>query len=850
MPISVNRDFHTESNQSMFVGTVTEAIQWMNCYVVATEHSNDILATTGDQFTPHMGAYRFSAQYFPGTKVVCYRPPHSTVAYIICAVAPEVSLGGSNLPDWVLQSSRTGFKEDRVHSYPLQVNQKLMHLRNFNNGRPCDSFQGDHTVVNALGMGLHLGQLAVLLRGSDLSSIQAFYLDHLIRMNAYNYQLWTAAREEYSGNDEAENNDIVRISPYPWEMLGVKSPGTDASRAGKNGGAWELGNDEAAYEPKEVDQQGVFRLHQFRGYLGDLERIIVSCPAGDQPEIEKLSLPTKYIGLSETVRHIDGRLTMRSANSISIEKYLFIPVPKELKTNDDPEGDVSTGEGANYKSSGKVGDGGEEHKKKQFTWGANKPAIRAAQLWDMHAWLFNSYGLVPFTNHKKDWVVWEEQEAPTDIAGGAVDANVYTPLGQKFSAELPEVLSLKIDNREGNSVKLYRSRSAFAMTDDGSVVLEDGYGSQLILSGGNAYLSAQGDVIMQPGRNFLALAPHDGIIRAGNCAEITAAKNDVRIKAEKNLHILAGNSGTTGGIVIESRATQSTNQFQGVYGTDVKSAGIILVSHKTDVLTYAKNVYTRTLDSGKITLDADTANGEVHVYANNLYECIKTQTMTRFGRKSDDTSDPTGYEIHNGSRIFLGQESALITMAKEVLLPQGGMIARNAIKCDNLSHTTGTSVTKIEEDVLSEPCDRLVEVSNTEKQGTNTVAQATETSTYAEGKVGNEDFYLEVGFTCRTDSQYKISELKLYETRWQQMFRASGGAQTWDEPHVKSPRAGEDTLPWPGRNNWESELCFATVDTTLWDKADLYNAARLYEAPEGTAPESKTLKQGYLINLQ
>ena len=107
-------------------------------------------------------------------------------------------------------------------------------------------------------------------------------------------------------------------------------------------------------------------------------------------------------------------------------------------------------------------------------------------------------------------------------------------------------------------------------------------------------LTAPGDVWIQPGRNVNIIAADDCIIKVHRSVDITSTKNDVRIKAERNLQILAGNDQSEGGgVVIESRAPAAKYDFA-KDGEDVKHSGILLIAPDSDIACWGKSVYLRT----------------------------------------------------------------------------------------------------------------------------------------------------------------------------------------------------------------------------------------------------------------
>ena len=86
---------------------------------------------------------------------------------------------------------------------------------------------------------------------------------------------------------------------------------------------------------------------------------------------------------------------------------------------------------------------------------------------------------------------------------------------------------------------------------------------------------------------------------------------------------------------------------------------------------------------------------------------------------------------------------------------------------------------------------------------------------YNDLQPGNTAVMNKMEFSFRTDSQYKVPNFVLFEDRWQQMARMTGGAPAyWTEKAVNSAVAGE-TYPFPGKAKLAEEPSFATQDLQI-----------------------------------
>jgi hypothetical protein len=262
---------------NIFKGVIVDSIHFAHHYWVTTDTGATIAATDMTQGSlDHMG-YRIHSMYTPGTRVLCYQDVLGSKAWIIGTLNHEAISNEQHYADWILPFSRCGWRDEWHHHYQFTLKDGGL-IKNLSNSRPADVFPGEWGLMNSLGMGMNLGFTSMMMRVSELAGLYMYYLDNMVRLSAYKYQLWTAAREEESHNDEGENNDIVRINPFPWEMLGGRSFKDGALSKTPDASDWVPGRDTNYYEPAKDDQTGIFRYHQFRGYLGDGERSIISCP--------------------------------------------------------------------------------------------------------------------------------------------------------------------------------------------------------------------------------------------------------------------------------------------------------------------------------------------------------------------------------------------------------------------------------------------------------------------------------------------------------------------------------------------------------------------------------------------
>ena len=854
-------------------GTVVDVVAGARWYNVQIGGSANLpCSAVFSSSTSHTVGTKQLSVYAPGTSVlVAFTVTASGVAippgFIIgCCTAPVGSADYRMIDNLGMINGADSKNDDAAEYIPTK---QPAAMRDFNIGQPIDSVAGsDVGYMSEFGVGAGVSRFFSWMSASELSGLWCFYLDNLTRLAAYNYEFWHAGGERWIKNDEGEINDVDMFTPYPWEASGVLTAAIETFKSIKDGGKYRKGQYSYPYEPKELDQTLLPRWMRLRGYLGDMRREMVVLPAikssdygkTDATFVEKMSRQTKYTGVLDVHQHSSGLYSIRSAQGLIFEKYIYIPVPKQIHA---PEDSDKVADGAtNYKPAGVWGpdsvDLTAKHNKQPWDWvDGTRPDTWAAELWDYSAYMFNWYGLKPVLAHKNDWWVVDEgffanKALPTSGTSATGLGGAYIPserLATSFNFPLPQFASIKIDHREGNT-KYFYSRSVIAQLPDGSVLIEDGYGSSMHMTGGNIFLTGAGDVWLKPGRSIVMWAGDDLVARAGSSVDITAGNADVRIKAEHNLHMLAGNSGVTGGVVIETRSVFGfggsfvfDNDDGPVLGEDVDSYGVIIKSVNAPVMLYGRDIYGKAIANvpgggedvgGNIEFEASyglvmSAKDHVRYALNGLTDVIgqtvdegssmKTGTVVnRFDTANTVFSSPTLFRA-KASTVILDSPGGIY--AKGPFAVSGGIVPFPSSSVDDVI------------DAFSAYYDAWL------TGGDATALPAMLTFYYEDmydaGIKSDPDFIEQAGFTCRTEEQYGLTlDFLLPEARWQQVYRAANLGVLWYEPVVESPDGSVDTRPHPGNDYWLTYEKYLEYDPDLWQwKTDGKWALRNKERESG-----------------
>ena len=867
------------------IGVIHDVFGHTGAYVVRLLGGGTVLAASLQSVsgTP-LGARQIN-HYQIGDEVVYASRPDAPYGIIVGAVPKQVYDPRLVLPVSLVQRSCMGFFYDQMH-YAMYQNEKLG-LANFSCGRPLDAVQGDWGYINELNVGVWFGKFLAQLRASELARVECFWGDDLVRIFSYNYQQYTAGRELFEFDDEGEYSSVETWTPFIWESLGAYKPGKAVFKdlRGDAGGI-NRSSEDSRYEPKDEVQSMVFRGMNLHGYLGDANKTLIVLPPSDGEEIATRDDDKKFRGVLEVHHGLDGAFHVRSAKEILLAKTLMMPVPRQLLDPDDPSGDTAVGLNAQYKPANQYGSGTDQEKK-SYAWPTDikAPYVRLVDLWDYQAYLFGKYGLQAIDAHKKDWKTPEEADVKIDTSteNEIDDKIIKTESGEglKFQsyAPLPEYGEVTVDQRDENKARYYRARSCIHMLDDGSVTIEDGYGAQILLSGGHITMSCPGDVINRPGRNFITWAPRDFIARAGWCAEVSAAKADVRIKAEQNLHMLAGD-GDKGCILLENRAVgkPAKPDWTGKYGEDIKTSGIIFKAPDSVIHCLTSRFYAgATQDDADAVVELCSGAGTTILSGSEVGVEALGKFGVLIGSSIRDNASPSC-----APQLLLQQSRCSILATVDINgdlgvwaeCAGGGNITQDgehklagsvrsdgSISCVGTMTANGGMITDKEHNSVGERPGPNVQTQGPTIRATTEATYASIFGQFADQTIHEQTagaavfkVWEAIGFSFRLSKEhYKTTEnYKVFETRSQQLYRAFGVGKKWDEPIVNAPD-GTPTRPHPGQDAWTDGEAYNYATPSSAKNVDFTKGtskSRDGQSEEGLAIEKATLESEYIVTVQ
>lgn len=862
----VARKGDLKQGPELLFGRVVDSIPYVNTYKVLPERGLSVI--TCGYATPGpcgiIGARSVST--LPVGALVWFIFHRSTNHGMIVAVAPDyMSDGTKALSDFIYAGSRSGLHTDTANSYPFQTDSRG--IIDFSAGRPFDSTSGgEWGAITETGLRILLDSFMVQLGCGEACGVYAYYWDQLLRIAGVNLQIRSAFSEHELLDDQTEAYGLHGVSPYPWEALGLPRFGNPA---GRKLTAQQTQLDEAWYsavEPQKDDQAPIRRVKEFSGYLGQGGRRTVSAPLSRL--VNTYSSPATEVAVFEEQISLTGRYSLRSAAGITLAKRPLIPSVRQTARPESDSGDTDK----NYRASGLEGLGsGPEHKTKSapglpsMSSGTDAVRVRARGIEDLHAYVFNWSNQVPFHYHQKDWDVSEETESPL---GRQLPEIQFSQLSGNASMYLqdPPTIGVEIDHRY-KTVEYALSSSYISLLDDGGVAIGDGFGSEILMSGGSIELSAPGDVWLKSGRNAVVWGGRDVVIRGNNHVDVTASKKDVRIKAEKHLWALAGNGGGDGMLLLESRAATNTFDFgtdTPIVGEAASAGGVVLRAANNAVMTWSKDLYLRTgggsVQTGNIFIDAGKGKSNILTTSQSV-----VHYLDQAGWRIDAYLTPRDVaKLHafGQDSVFLSSNVyALGTMAVD-----GEIYANSWIYVDNgsiassESESTNGLVQSISAGDLASFFQEVRKAGDDAKPNLYELWKNDfDKKWYQEHQAGADDTLTKAEFSCRSAEQYQTytsggGRFRIYEDRWQQLARKSGNVSTkWQEPVVVSQ--GVNTMPWPGYESFTQPGGLVLVPTTMFDMATGTAKPRgsaesppgYYADPKYGTPDKVVLNDNYLV---
>lgn len=850
-------------NSRVRVGRVLKYVPAYNYYTVQVEEAGALYSGVMASGGSGLAGTRVNPGLTPNSLVLIYVPDKTQsselVCYILGAVTPVTTDQSLVQTDHDAPQTRAGFYQDAVLNYPTADNPGRDLAVNANNQTSRDALPGEYTIQNPIGPALHVGHFWSQLKASDRAAIQCFREGDLVRVLGREYQLHTGMEETQHSTAEGELNLTRRVAMLPWEALGSftqdQAPAQLVEPDPENPDP-----NQVPISPQEEDQRGIYRYQEYLGYAGDIQHRVVSVPIATEGVDRFSGTAQDHQGVWHEHIGADGSHTIQSAKSITLEKWGLIPAPVQVRDPRDPEGDTLE----NYRASGVEGDG-DENPREDFGFAGRQDAAAHAMLGlELHGFAGDRMGLSNLRAHKRELEVPAENEVELASETGGVYPE-YKLDPDVMWMPLPKYRELVVQKGRWEKVRYYASRSAIQQLEDGSIVLEDGYGSQISMSGGNITITCSGDVLLLPGRNAITMAPQDLVLRAGNSADLTASRRDVRLKAERNLELLGANSGQ-GGVLIESRDQGGEYDFSRAgEGKDIQ--GLVLRDQEGTIAILSKSLSASGLEGGTTMIQTpgtlvlrggtSRVEAESSVFVTSgpfadggaLTQFSSSEFSTArivLGAGSEPPTVAAGSSFAAlGSVGLYGATSIAGNLTVDGSGQFNGSVASSSETMTVVGSGARNAITSTVNNTRTAAANLSNRTAEQDQEDRSSVLQLTTETGYF-----NPDLSLTVAVGgLRTDEDYRTlttAQFMLPEARWQQFARATGAGKTWVEPEVKT--GDVVTAPWPGVRAWSGDARLLQYSEANFSVSDGHSTAGQQEKRATVTTNLQVLSQAYLVN--
>ena len=837
------------SEPNIVIGRIAEIVEYGRTYRVKLERGAgmilccDMIQTSCET----MGARQLNS-YVPGSMVIVVWHPHALYGIILGVIPDWMVAPQDAVSDYISQGSNVGLTVDQVQSFPLNLNDAGA-VVDWSAGRPFDHIaDGDWGAVTDTGAMVFLDPFMTFMRVDEETGLFFFYDNQRGRLTAHNLQVRSGAHEFEAFEDQSETNSWEGYTTGMYcERMGSFSEGSRYREYTPDDyqfiSPWYT-----RYEPEDDEQQAIFRLRVFRGYFGQGDSRMLCIPPVGASGIQTYSDELKFPGVSEDQWDTDGQISIRSAKSLIIAKRAILPNPKQLKVPEDVTGDIANCTADNYRFRGKISCLPlPDHKVGDMTDAAFKPSlVRAAAFRDMYALKEIHKDMLGLRYHKTDWYVPNESDYP--FSGQMIDGiRDYSVLCSQQWLDPADPILLHVDDRYNNNspVKYWPSDSYLAMLEDGGLLLADGFGFELRTVDGSAIMSTPGDIWMLPGRSFHAWAGWDVSVRGNNCVDIAANNCDVRIKAENRCLIMGGND-KCGGVLIESKSPGI--QFTCDADREI-IGGVILRAKNSAVVTYAAQI--ELILSGEVAYPPAIvlqAHGQqIITESTNFIRFIEQSAQDVFISSGVDDCPPCtvcavneywcdGALLCTPLRVNANVFVNGCLLVEDEVTVGGPLVGTDFQIIDDFS-TLDQAATD-----TSDRCAYLMD------WGVDAIALARELE--CDTDVAELEFYF------RSTDQQKMSDLVLFETKWQQEARVIGmPVVAWTENPIVFNGCftgiTDYNYPPPGKAAWVTDSDWYNEDQTLYSLSTNlmtdWGPAYEYPTPTYQAPTNQPFDGNFLI---
>lgn len=566
-------------------GRVVVALASLNMYQV---HTYTMGTVTAQYVSSSGGSNVFrlasvtNATLSAGVEVwVALDPANNAQAFILGTAHTDAPLA-SNSRTLSQYPQVAGLEFNPKDYSPLQLESKigLGAKSQANNSNPglADAVSGDWAVSNFQGGGVGVEAFRVWIGGGPMLGITFFCDEQTTRVAGTGFELITMA-EEYE--DRLMGRSLVSIRrrvDFPSDSLLDNPPNLLETRGQSYSGESKF----QSYRPKDNPGQ----KHD----------------DAEWPDPQRSALIHEYRG-------VDGTFILTAAASLTMQKWVGVLMPTEVVER--PTGELVKNFPAVVKDS--EAEDSELKFPKPTKVIPERPVISGSE--DLDLINGNAILLRPRNEENPLQGVSNAADLAASVIGWqASRAFVNTDMWKIATGQMPKFMTKDgaarpIDevntdpgmwkrvpkffalnlNSYGASKRFYVGRAMISITDEGGILLQDAWGSQLVMAGGNIYLTAEHSIIRNAGRDNTDMSGRDHVSTAGRNIDLYASGGSASLVAGAQLTLVGGESGEHG-VMIHSKGTGSSMLMNGESGRFAASNEGIVLRAEGGITEYGRSI--------------------------------------------------------------------------------------------------------------------------------------------------------------------------------------------------------------------------------------------------------------------
>jgi len=695
-------------------------------------------------------------------------------------------------------------------------------IQDRNYGRHIEALAGDWAVINDFMNHFMVGTNYASF-GSLRARVESHSLHNRLKLTADDLRI------EGLGSESASRPDLKELLDYSRKartiLEGMGSVGLPPV---------ELEEDTGLYKPVFDNQIGIFRHEEYEGELVEGLWNMLQIPE-EVAGVRTQDAGKPPFGVNSEYTLYNGMHEQRGATQIASVKSPYVPVMRSLIPEDDI--DTSIIEEVDGKSWQEKNSVSEE----------DYPNVAPANSTDEFDHNTAEFWRKRMRARTENWKVYTPDEVKGEYGIEMDRRKEMDALGEeKQDYPLPEMVEIK-DPATGKKFKYYAAESFIKQLPDGSISISDGYGAEIRMVRGRLIISSATDIEVRPGRDLNVMAARHASLNAGDSLFMQASNGSAYLKAEKDLRVLAGNSGK-GTLTLESRGTEAMDAHDN--DQDPRVGGGIVIKSMSNLGIVGKHMYMGIYDETDAsanglkrtengTIIIDSCGGVLGMLGSSMYGNFKTSVAVActagtsgsamtlgsgsvglfadrvdVGTSNCVMNNPQGGTVPVKTLGVSGVVTEEIQINGSPILSVGGTIqtrsdifAGGSMGASSMFAGAGAFGGATQHFSHSGGSSPSVSIPNLDTKALKTAGEEFEKNVGAASATLYKGKNLQsTGFAYPSAENLRITEYKMHATRWQNMLKDP--KQWWYEKKVDTPDGSKETYTYPGKKFWVTEDAF------------------------------------------